>query len=141
MSFTGTIGQFTVTSTGFTFNGVSVMQLVRGSTQTVTLAAGDQLSYMNGALVVTIGGNQVFSRSGVQRVTVQQGTGAAINDGSAAAAISGPETLIVEENMAFFTNDASMMIGNQLGTTTPVIQPTTQPTMPPMPPNITITLH
>ena len=54
MSFTGTIGQFTVTSTGFTFNGVSVMQLVRGSTQTVTLAAGDQLSYMNGALTVTI---------------------------------------------------------------------------------------
>ena len=111
MSFTGTIGQFTVTSTGVTFNGVSVMQLVRGSTQTVTLAARDQLSYMNGALTVTRGGNQVFSRSGVQRVTVQQGTGAAItiNDGSAAAAISGPGTLFFEGNMAFLTNDANIV--------------------------------
>ena len=116
MSFTGTIGQFTVTSTGVTFNGVSVMQLMQGSTQTVTLTAGDQLSYMNGTLTVTSGGNQVFSRSGVQRVTVQQGTGAAINDGSAAAAISGPGTLIVEGNMAFFTNNASIvrMITNQV---------------------------
>ena len=109
MSFTGTIGQFTVTSTGVTFNGVSVMQLVRGSTQTITLAARDQLSFMNGTLTVTRGGNQVFSRSGVQRVTVQQGTGAAINDGSAAAAISGPGTLFVEGNMAFFTNDISIV--------------------------------
>ena len=142
MSFTGTIGQFTVTSTGVTFNGVPVMQLMRGSTQNVTLTARDQLSYINGTLTVISGGeNQVFSRSGVQRVTVQQGTGAAINNGSAAAAISGPGTLFVEGNMAFFTNDTNviMTIGNQLGTTTPVTQPTTQPTMPPMPPNITIT--
>ena len=150
MSFTGTIGQFTVTSTGVTFNGVSVIQLMQGSTQTVTLAAGDQLSYMNGALTVTSGGNQVFNRSGVQRVTVQQGTGAAINDGSVAAAISGPGTLFFEGNMAFFTNDANivMIISNQVGTMTPstqptsqpITQPTTQPTMPtPMPPNITIT--
>ena len=103
MSFTGTIGQFTVTSTGVTFNGVSVMQLVQESTQTVTLAAGDQLSYMNGTLTVISEGNQVFNSSGVQRVTVQQGTGAAINDGSAAAATSGPGTLFVEGNIAFFT--------------------------------------
>ena len=108
MSFSGTVGQFTVTSTGVTFNGVSVMQLMRGSTQSVTLAAGDQLSYTNGALTVTSGGNQVFNCSGVQRVTVQQGSGAAINDGSAAA-ISGPGTLFVRKSMAFFTNDTSVV--------------------------------
>ena len=135
MSFSGTVGQFTVTSTGVTFNGVSVMQLMRGSTQSFALAAGDQLSYTNGALTVTSGGNQVFSRSGVQRVTVQQGSGAAINDGSAAA-ISGPGTLFFEGNMAFFTNDASvvMMVGNQIVTATPATTPTTiSPTTPAAP--------
>ena len=134
MGFSGTVGQF---STGVTFNGVSVMQLMRGSTQSVTLAAGDQLSYTNGALTVTSGGNQVFSRSGVQRLTVQQGSGAAINDGSAAA-ISGPGTLFFEGNMAFFTNDASvvMMVSNQIvtaGTTPPTTPPSTPPTTPAAP--------
>ena len=135
MSFSGTVGQFTVTSTGVTFNGVSVMQLMRGScAQSFALAAGDQLSYMNGALTVTSGGNQVFSRSGVQRVTVQQGSGAAINDGSAAAAISGPGTFFFEGNMAFFTNDASvvMMVTNQI-----VTAGTTPPTTPAAP-NVTV---
>ena len=138
MSFSGTVGQFTVTSTGVTFNGVSVMQLMRGScAQSFALAAGDQLSYTNGALTVTSGGNQVFSRSSVQRVTVQQASGAAINDGSAAA-ISGPGTLFFEGNMAFFTNDASvvMMVTNQI--VTAGTMPPTTPTTTPAAPNVTV---
>ena len=138
MSFSGTVGQFTVTSTGVTFNGVSVMQLMRGSTQSFAIKCPlFNVSYKKGTLTVTSGPNRViFSRSGVQRVTVQHGSGVSIHDGSAAT-IGCVGTLFIEKNMAFFTNDTNIMtmIRNQIGTTTPSTQPTTQPTtLPTTPP-------
>ena len=97
------------TSTGITFNGILLMQLLQETTKSISLAADDQLLYMNGALSVISGGTQQFNTSGIQRLSVLQGGGIAINDGSASPS-TGSGTLFVQGNSAFFTSDANTAI-------------------------------
>ena len=131
-AFTGTPSSSITfsTSTGITFNGIRLMQLVQGTTQSISLAAGDQLLYENRALLVISGGTQQFSRIGIQWLSVLQNGahGIAINDGSASS-ITGHGTVFVQGKSAFFTSDANtaMSISNVISPLPPSPPPSPQP--------------